>query len=268
MRNWLNLFEGEHPWEKLVWQVRCAYEPNFQGNCVAAAIDLAELLEAHGIPCRIIEGSYDCPYDDGEVQCDFSSHAWVEIDGYILDPTVEQFDSDETIAPVGSDAWQRYDGTSLLSESAAETTSVFYHGSRKPLPVGTRLVARPDGYVTGRNMDRIEREAHHMCEAYLEKGRPDGAPQRSQCVYLVTDPNDIDYAGGYNDHVYVVEPEGQPWKANLHWYSRLYELCFDENISWEEASPLVNQYWNATSTANGEDLYEYLTTAAEITGEV
>lgn len=61
MRQWINLFESEHSWETLVWQIRNQYAPNFQGSCEAAASDLAELLRAQGVPCRIMQGSYDCP---------------------------------------------------------------------------------------------------------------------------------------------------------------------------------------------------------------
>jgi hypothetical protein len=159
----------------------------------------------------------------------------------------------------------------------SEAAMIFYHGSRKALPVGTRLASQPDGYVHGSRMDAVEREAHFTCEGYLERGRPSGAPKRTECVYMVTGPDDIDYAGGYSNHVYIVEPEGQPWKANLHWYSALYAACFDDNISWEEAEPLVECYWDAVPVSakgetwfgrNGDDLFEYLAPAAIIVREV
>jgi hypothetical protein len=60
---------------------------------------------------------YDHPYDDGDVECERSSHVWVEIDGYILDPTAEQFGTDETVVPMASNAARYYEGTEVLDES-------------------------------------------------------------------------------------------------------------------------------------------------------
>lgn len=113
----MSLFENEHPWEALVWQVRNACAPNFQGQCEGAAGELADLLRQRGISAKVIQGMFDHPYDDGEVQSERSSHVWVEIPGYILDPTAEQFDTDEVIVPMASDAARRYEGYEELPDS-------------------------------------------------------------------------------------------------------------------------------------------------------
>lgn len=148
-----------------------------------------------------------------------------------------------------------------LLESLEKT---YYHGSYKTFPVGFQLTPQSDGYVMGSGMDEIERAAHHMCEALIEQYRPAGAPKRTASVYLVTDPDEIDAAGGYSDNVYVVEPNGPVWKANLHWYSELYNVCFDDEPD-EDAERLANNYWNALPSGNNT-LYEYLCPSATITG--
>lgn len=122
MRKWIDLFESaeEHEFERLVWEIRNNYDPDFQGNCEAAAAELSERLSEMGIRHKVIQGMYDHPYDDGEVQAERSSHVWVEIDGYILDPTAEQFGTDETVIPMASEAARYYEGYEVMEESLNE----------------------------------------------------------------------------------------------------------------------------------------------------
>jgi hypothetical protein len=143
---------------------------------------------------------------------------------------------------------------------------VFYHGSRNELAIGTVLTARSEGYVNGSGMDDLEREAHFRTEEILEQHRPTGANSRKTAVFMVIDPDDIDYAGGYNDYVYVVEPLGPVTKCNLAWYSELYNHCFDE-VKEAEAAELAKRYWAAEPKDDG-DLYEFLTTKARITSAI
>lgn len=123
----------EREFERLTQQVRNSYSPNFQGNCEGAAADLAALLKQRGIQCRVMQGIFDHPYDHDGVQADQSSHVWVEIDGYILDPTAEQFDTDETVIPMASEEARRYDGhEEMLDESTgSQYWTTVYHGDEK-----------------------------------------------------------------------------------------------------------------------------------------
>lgn len=164
----------------------------------------------------------------------------------------------------GKQQWEFIDH--LLHEGVISQTT-FYHGSRTPLPQGTRLTARADGYVAGSQMDKVERTAHNRCEALIEKYRPEGAPSRSQAVFLVTDPDHIDYAGGYVDHIYEVSPATTPWRANLAWYSDLYLLCEDDEVDEQEAEKLARNYWAALNKGKG-DLFEYLVTSAVVGDEI
>lgn len=150
-----------------------------------------------------------------------------------------------------------------LIESASQ---VFYHGSRKKFPVGFVLLPQSEGYVNGEGagQEDFEREAHFRCEDIIERYRPVAAPKRSQSVYLVSDPEEIDYAGGYDDYIYTVEPHNTPWKANLHWYSTLYGECFDdEEPEAALAEKLALSYWNAVPSGD-HTLFEFLCTAATV----
>lgn len=56
------------------------------GRCADASCQLAERLNAAGIKARVIEGRFKMP----ESRTD-SPHHWVEVDDYVVDPTVDQF---------------------------------------------------------------------------------------------------------------------------------------------------------------------------------
>lgn len=155
-----------------------------------------------------------------------------------------------------------------LIDLITEAQGTYYHGSKEPLAIGTVLTAQDEGYVRGHSeWTDIENQAHHRCEQIIEQFRPANAPSRFDAVFLVTDPQDIDYAGGYDDHVYIVEPQGEPWKANLNWYSELYILCEHTTIDPKVAREHADNYWAAVPKG-GSDLYEYLVTSATIVSQI
>lgn len=91
MREWIDLLENKQDLFTLTQQVRDENAPNFRGNCEGAAGDLAALLRQHDIDAVAIEGLVDYPFEmDGETW-PATPHCWVQANGYILDPTVEQF---------------------------------------------------------------------------------------------------------------------------------------------------------------------------------
>lgn len=160
-----------------------------------------------------------------------------------------------------------------LFESVAPT---FFHGSRAKFAVGFTLRPQSDGYIHAER----DNPAHAMLEDKIEKYRPGHCIARAQAVFLVDDPEMIDNAGGYSDHVYTVEPTGPVTVCNLAWYSELYLLCEHETLSAEEAKsqgrewypdweePEVEKYalnyWNAVPHGD-DDLLEYLCASAIIT---
>lgn len=146
-----------------------------------------------------------------------------------------------------------------------ESTKVFVHGSRTELPIGTVLVAQPDGYVSD-----IDAKGHHLTERIMEEEKPEGVVSRKQAVYMVLDPQEIDYAGGYDDHVYTVKPLGPVHRCNLSWYSEAFSLAedidFGGNSDIEDIRLAARNYW-AAKPHGPSDLYEFLTEKAEVLGE-
>ena len=92
---------------ELTWRVRNAYldeldlqigDATLGGCCTAAAHDLKKLLADNGIDSEVIDGMYARPSEwDGE-RHEQTPHSWVECQGFVLDPTREQFESDELIS--------------------------------------------------------------------------------------------------------------------------------------------------------------------------
>lgn len=141
----------------------------------------------------------------------------------------------------------------------------YFHGSQKNFDIGTILTPQKDGYVLGSDISDgdIEKDAHLSLERAIEQYRPTNAVPRAKAVFMVTHPDDIDYAGGYTDNIYEVVPLGPVSKANLHWYSELNAYLFDsENIDPDHVKKLALQYWNATPSKHA--LYEYMTPAARV----
>ena len=142
-----------------------------------------------------------------------------------------------------------------------------YHGSRTSFKPGDMLTAQNEGYVAGSGLDPIERAAHVKIEAFLERFKPPGAVSRIGAVFMCSDPEDIDYAGGYVDHIYVVKPQGPVTRCNLHWYSEINSYAFEDGDLPTECEELARRYWSATPSGPN-DLYEFLTTSAIIVQEI
>lgn len=149
-----------------------------------------------------------------------------------------------------------------IVESAGST---LYHGSRVEFDEGTILTPQADGYVT-----YPDAEAQHtLTERVLEDNRPQGCVSRFGAVFLIDNPELIDYAGGYTDFIYEVEPLGPVTRCNLAWYSELYSICEDAVLSESYSSETPEMveaalhYWNA-DPRDSSDLYEYLTDRARV----
>ena len=147
-------------------------------------------------------------------------------------------------------------------------TPTLFHGSTILFTKGTVLRPQSGGYV-----DHPDAEPqHHMTEEILERFRPENCIPRSKAVFMVDNPDLIDYAGGYTDHIYEVEPVGEVTKGNLAWYSELYALCEDAVLSESAETPEMEQaarsYWNASPKDSRHDLYEYMASSAIVIHEI
>lgn len=128
--------------------------------------------------------------------------------------------------------------------------SSFYHGTKKIFPIGFILLPQLDGYVH----QEIE------IENILEKYRPENKISRFNSVFLVDNPDNVDFAGGYEDYIYKVQPIGQIDKSDLSWYS-------DVSIynTEKENQIYATNYWNQIPYKNSDNsLWEYRCKSAKI----
>ena len=136
-----------------------------------------------------------------------------------------------------------------------------FHGSRKRFPKGFVLRPQSDGYIS------FEEVKVH--EAVMDHFRPVHCLPRSKSVFMVADPAEIDYAGGYEDNVYEVQPQGKVEKNDMAWYSELgsYTEHFDEqgqiDLNDPEIMKAATNYWNGVPYKNpANSLWEYRSESA------
>lgn len=143
--------------------------------------------------------------------------------------------------------------------AAVKTVSmVYFHGSMKKFEPGDILTPQSDGYVN--SPDPMVRQT----ERIIESQRPANALSRKDSVFMVGNPEEIDFAGGYEDYVYEVEPIGQVDKNDMSWYSDLGTYMWDREDD-TEAIRLAQGYWSGKAKGGGEHtLFEYRASKARI----
>ena len=131
-----------------------------------------------------------------------------------------------------------------------EGAQKYYHGTCSKFPDGFILKPQKAGYV--------------QVEALMEKYRPLDKLSRFNSVFLVGNPDEIDSAGGYEDHIYEVQPIGKVEVSDLSWYSDLQiDSTDDEKRTW------ALNYWNGVPYKNKENsLIEYRAPQAKIIREI
>lgn len=112
-----------------------------------------------------------------------------------------------------------------------------YHGSRKHFPIGFALAPQADGYVQ-------EQAELSGLEQLFESRRPGDKTARSRSVFLVADPDLIDAAGGYNDAVYLVNPQSSPEQSDLSWYSEAFVEMDKDPHSMARVLECIDHYWS------------------------
>ena len=129
-----------------------------------------------------------------------------------------------------------------------------YHGTKAKLQVGMILTPQPHGYVNDPEV------AQH--EAIMENARPEGALPRNQSVYMVADPDEIDFAGGYEDYIYEVEPIGEVERNNMGWYSEVSMYEWDDEAD-PRAVEAAESYWLGSDFPKAS-IWEYRAPQAKI----
>lgn len=111
-----------------------------------------------------------------------------------------------------------------------------FHGSRFYFESGFKLLPQPDGYVQGEGVSDFE--------ALVEARRPAHKLSRSKSVFLSTDMDLIDGAGGYIDAIYQVAPTNPPESSDLAWYSEAW--CEFSAVPCDHAkvAELIECYWS------------------------
>jgi 8-oxo-dGTP pyrophosphatase MutT (NUDIX family)/GNAT superfamily N-acetyltransferase len=173
--------------------------------------------------------------------CPHASKAGLEKQGYDGIIQLEQIDRNMTPDTTSYVVFNNRQIRSALADPKPKklldlrTGSVkLYHGTRAKLEIGTILTPQPHGYVNDPEV------AQH--EQIMENARPEGSLPRNQSVYMVADPDEIDFAGGYEDFVYEVEPIGEVERNNMGWYSEVSMYEWD-NIADSRAVEAAESYW-------------------------
>jgi len=145
--------------------------------------------------------------------------------------------------------------TYQLFENIDDNTKV-YHGSTKKFDVG--FVLTPQGY--GYAFMDSEKEI----EDIFERLRPKNKLSRKNCVYLVSNIDEVDNAGGYTDYIYEVDPIGVVQKSDLAWYTNV-AIIISDKYKEEDIIESVNNYWQGVQYKNKEhSLFEYRCMKAKI----
>jgi len=147
--------------------------------------------------------------------------------------------------------------------------SEYYHGSYDFLPNGTILTPSMGNFMG--TFSQNEMDSHFK----LEQFRPSNYLSRNHAIYMCDNPDDIDNAGGANDHIYMVSPQGKVEKHDVNWLS---EIDFIMSEAWDNGTQEEQEtidkvqnaalnYWNGVPHYN-ESLWEYLVPSAKVMQEV
>ena len=134
--------------------------------------------------------------------------------------------------------------------------TIFYHGSNKHLPVGTILMPRGKDY----ERDYKDTDFYSVLEYY----RPNDKLEHKDSVFMVSNEDDIDLAGGGTEYIFTVKPLGKVSKHDLNWSSEISCLISDGfDIESDEIKNAAYNYWNGVPH-HDENVWEYLVPKAKI----
>lgn len=132
----------------------------------------------------------------------------------------------------------------------------YFHGSMEYLPLGTILRPRGNGYEA----DWGDTDFYHVLEHY----RPASCLPHKEAVFLVSNPDDIDLAGGGTEYCFEVTPHGEVSKHDLNWSSEI-SVLIDQGYSLNtpEVKNAALSYWKGLPHPD-ESVWEFLAHEAEI----
>jgi hypothetical protein len=141
----------------------------------------------------------------------------------------------------------------------------YLHGTKQMFPVG-HVLTGGHGLLLGKYPDLDEQE--NAVELVLEKFRPPHCLSRAVSFYMAESLNDIECAGGYTDHVYLMQPIGTVHQNDVSWWAELlnngaldYVLEGDTSVL-PTCERIAKLYW--AGAASNKPLWEYRCTSATV----
>jgi len=127
--------------------------------------------------------------------------------------------------------------------------TVYYHGSKIELPVGTVLEGG----------DRYN-ESQENSFSLVEKYRPGNKLSHRESLFMCDDPDKISEAGGNDNYLFVVNPSGEINKHDLSWVTSIAEVRDEHKIKI-----MAENFWKGEpNTVVNDPLWVYTTTEAKI----
>lgn len=132
----------------------------------------------------------------------------------------------------------------------------FFHGSSLPIDPGVTLSPRRDAY----HRDWSGTDFY----AALERWRPEGALAHRAAVFMVSEIDDIDLAGGSTEWCLEVQPIGEVTRHDLNWSSLISCLVSEgHGIESAEVRAAAEAYWSGRPSED-ENVWEYLVAEAVV----
>ena len=151
----------------------------------------------------------------------------------------------------------------LASPFLAAARVRYYHGSTKPLRIGTVLMPGKGGGLQSAPIMKTH-------EGLFEQAKPSDKISRMKCVFMCDSPQDVLRAGG-GAYVYEVQPLGQVDKSDQAWYgiAGWPETGMQHSLQDPDTFDVVMNYWQGVPYPDPrEHLWEYRTLAAKVLRQV
>lgn len=138
-----------------------------------------------------------------------------------------------------------------------ESETALFWGSRSEFPLGETIV--------GRKITHHDAESKWV-EKVFEQYRNAQYLNRNLSVFLVDspDPDLIEKAGGYADHIYQMVPQGKIERNDVQWWAQVYSFALEFKHAepgperaaiLKQIAPLVENYF--TGSASDQPIWEY-----------
>ena len=134
--------------------------------------------------------------------------------------------------------------------------TVYFHGSMEALPVGYVMKGRGEAYAA----DWSRTDFYDVLERY----RPADSIAHKDGVFMCSDPDDVDLAGGGTEWIFELRVDGPVTRHDLNWSSQISCLLSDgHGVDSPEVRKAAESYWAGIPHPD-ENVWEFLTREAVI----